>query len=401
MNRPLRAVGRALLLATLGSGGVTASAPGQEPWRASYFPYVVGGPTDGVVGVVRYQLTRNAPYFASRPDGEEVINPLSFAGAFSAEAGVGTRGSRFVTLLFRGPGLVDGWRFHGTIEARRDGRFGSYGLGPDAGPGGSGAATDGDSDRARRDRYVARAEVTRTLAGPLRAALAASLERTEFRPIGPPATWGFLQAPIKGTDGIVHATLVLDTRDREFVPANGLLAEAGVLIGTDGVGPDLSGGSSGRQAYTGGYVHVRGYVSPREGTVLAGRLGLRSLSAGAPYSAQFMMPGWERDLTVLGGVESHRGFVKGRFGGRGVLLGGAEIRHDLLNAGDFGAVSLLGFVDGGRVFEGEGARLTASGWELGYGGGVALRILRSAVLTFNFAGGGDGFTFGTGVGWSY
>lgn len=399
MSRPL-AAGRVALLAALGAGSAAGAAAAQEPWRASYFPYVVGSPTDGVMGIARYQITRNAPYFISRSDEEDVLNPLSFAGAFSAEAGAGTRGSRFLSLVFRGPGLVEGWRFHGTLEARRDGRFGFYGLGPDAGPLPGGPDADDDFYRARRDRYLARAEVTRALGGPLRAALAGSVERTEFRPLGGTAL-ALLQAPIEGTDAILRATLVLDTRDAEFVPANGVLAEAGVLVGSDGVDPDLQGGAAPRQAYTGGYVHLRGYLSPREGTVLAGRLGFRTLSAGAPYSARFMMPGWERDLTVLGGVESHRGFIKGRFGGRGVILGGLELRHDLLNAGDFGAITLLGFVDGGRVFEGEGARLTTSGWEVGYGGGVALRILRSAILTFNLAAGGDGFTFGTGVGWTY
>ena len=69
--------------------------------------------------------------------------------------------------------------------------------------------------------------------------------------------------------------------------------------------------------------------------------------------------------------------------------------------GDYGAVTLLGFVDGGRVFEREKFSLTTSGWEVGGGGGVALRVLQSALLTFNFAGGPDGFTFSMGTGWSF
>jgi hypothetical protein len=32
---------------------------------------------------------------------------------------------------------------------------------------------------------------------------------------------------------------------------------------------------------------------------------------------------------------------------------------------------------------------------------VAVRILRSAVFTLNFAGGPDGFTFSMGNGWSF
>ena len=194
---------------------------------------------------------------------------------------------------------------------------------------------------------------------------------------------------------------MVDTRDAEFVPGNGVLLEAGVLAGTDGIDTSVQDDAP-RAMYQGAYLNLRGYVSPREGTVVAGRFAMRGLSSGAAFSAKYMMPGWERDLTVMGGVESHRGYIKGRFGGRGVLLGGLEVRHDLLNAGDFGAISVLGFVDGGRVFEFvENVKLSTREWEMAYGGGVALRILRSAVLTFNFAGGGDGFTFSTGTGWTF
>jgi outer membrane protein assembly factor BamA len=390
-------MGRAAVLLGAMLGGAAPLA-GQEPWAASYFPYFLGGPTDGLMLVLRYQVVKNAPYFLSRTDEQDVLNPLSFAGAFSAEAGAGTRGSRFVSLQFRGPGLLAGWRVHGTLEGRRDGRFAAYELGPrdeDASqPPPTGPA---DFNRVRRDRYLVRGELTRNVAGPLRVAVAASVERTEFHPIGTPS---FLAESIEGTDATLRGTVVVDTRNSEFVPANGLLAEAGLFAGSNGSDPDLPGGDA-RKAYTGGYLHLRGYLSPREGTVLAARFGLRALSSGAPYSARFNMPGWERDLTVLGGPDSHRGLIKGRFGGRGILLGGLEVRHDLLNAGDFGALTLVAFVDGGRVFEPGGVTLTTRAWEMGYGGGVSLRILRSAILTLSFAGGDDGFTFGTGIGWAF
>jgi hypothetical protein len=397
---PARAarLGRAALVAAIASAAASR-ASAQEPWRQSYFPYFTGSPTDGAMVIARYQFTKAAPYFISQSDDRDVINPLSYAAALSGEAGIGTRGSRFVSVVLRAPGLVSGWRFHGTLEGRRDGRFGFYGLGPaDLAP--ADPSLDvGTFNRARRDRYVARAEATRNIVGPLGIAVAGSLERTRFSEISAPSLVG--AAPITNTDGILRATLVVDTRDAEFVPGNGVLLEAGVLAGTDGIDTGVQDDAP-RAMYQGAYLNLRGYVSPREGTVVAGRFALRGLSGGAPVSARYMMHGWERDITVMGGVESHRGYIKGRFGGRGVLLGGVELRHDLLNAGDFGAVSLLGFVDGGRVFDGgEGVKLTSKEWEMAYGGGVALRILRSAVLTFNFAAGGDGFTFSTGTGWTF
>lgn len=56
--------------------------------------------------------------------------------------------------------------------------------------------------------------------------------------------------------------------------------------------------------------------------------------------------------------------------------------------------------------------LPAEGWvqedksesntlHVGGGGGLALRILRSTVLQFNFAGGPDGFLFSIGTGWAF
>jgi hypothetical protein len=87
--------------------------------------------------------------------------------------------------------------------------------------------------------------------------------------------------------------------------------------------------------------------------------------------------------------------------GRGLLLGSFEVRHNLLDVGDYGAVTVIGFLDGGRVFEAEDFSLTTRGWKVGGGGGLALRVLRSSLLVFNFAGGPAGFTFSMGTGWAF
>jgi hypothetical protein len=39
--------------------------------------------------------------------------------------------------------------------------------------------------------------------------------------------------------------------------------------------------------------------------------------------------------------------------------------------------------------------------KVGGGGGIALRILRSSIFAFNFAGGPDGFNFSVGSGWMF
>jgi hemolysin activation/secretion protein len=106
-------------------------------------------------------------------------------------------------------------------------------------------------------------------------------------------------------------------------------------------------------------------------------------------------------VPVLGGEYSHRGLDYGRLSGRATLFGNFEVRHDLLPFGDLGAISLLAFLDAGRVFESEGFKLTTDEMKVGGGGGVAFRILRSTIITFNFAGGPDGFNFSVGNGWMF
>jgi hypothetical protein len=57
-------------------------------------------------------------------------------------------------------------------------------------------------------------------------------------------------------------------------------------------------------------------------------------------------------------------------------------------------------VDAGRVFE-ENFKLTTDEVRVGGGGGIGLRILRSTIFTFNFAGGPDGFNPSVGTGWMF
>jgi outer membrane protein assembly factor BamA len=104
---------------------------------------------------------------------------------------------------------------------------------------------------------------------------------------------------------------------------------------------------------------------------------------------------------MRGGQYSHRSFDTGRFAGKHLLMGNLEVRHDLLPFGDLGAITLVGFLDAGRIFEQESFSLTTDGVKVGGGGAVALRILRSSIFTFNFAGGPDGFNFSVGSGWMF
>ncbi|MHB1329310.1 MAG: BamA/TamA family outer membrane protein [Gemmatimonadales bacterium] len=368
----------------------------QNPYRSSYFPYVIGNPSDGVMLVARWQRTQNAPYFISQSDVEDVINPVTFSGAFSVEAGIGTSGSGFGRVEFRGPAIVDGWRFRGYLAAERHAKLGYYGLGGDIEQAGLAPDPNADEFRVRRDRFQVVGEVTRRIAGPLRFGLGVTVNRTEFASRD---TASLFEADygrsLARTDIGIRPVLVLDTRDREFTPGRGVLLEAGVTWGAGGT--DTTTGA--RQGYAGAYTHLRGFVSPRDGTVFAGRFLYRTVDEAAPLQARLSAFGWEREMSTAG-ADGHRSFPLGALASADFALASAEIRHDLLNAGDFGAVTLVGFADWARASD-PAARVREATTQFGAGGGVAVRVLRSAVLSANFAGGPNGFNFSMGTGWAF
>jgi len=183
--------------------------------------------------------------------------------------------------------------------------------------------------------------------------------------------------------------LVYDTRDNEFNTHQGLLLEAGTQVGSGGDG------------YTRQYAILRGYLTVREGTVLAGRLAGSGMGGTPPLDTRFSIPGWEREVPVLGGQYSHRGLDFGRLTGTGVLLGNFEIRHDLLSLGDLGGITLVAFLDAGRVFEGEDFRLTTEDMKVGGGGALALRLMRGTIFTLNYGRGPDGGKWSVGSGWMF
>jgi hypothetical protein len=369
------------LLVLAAAGRLTAQDA--LPWRANYFPYLIGNPATGAMLVGHFDVGRQADYDAR----------VVYDGIFTAEAGISAQGSRFVTARFRAPQLRPGWRLAADAGATREARFGYDAIERE---------TDdiGNFSRVHRTRYFGRAELSRRLAGPLWIAAMGGIEQTRWSRL--PGLTAFRDdygLPLVQTDAGGRVSLVLDTRDKEYLVSRGVFAEAGLLLGSGGEHRD--GDLVEQGTYSGWYAHLRGYVSPRAGTVVAARLAARVVDQVATLQARNTLPGWEGGVDALGGAYAHRSFVPGRQAGRGLLLGSFEVRHNLLDVGDYGAVTLLGFVDGGRVFEGEDFSFTTRVWMVGGGGGVALRVLRSSLLTFNFAGGPDGFVFSMGTGWAF
>lgn len=373
-----------LLLLTLFSSSQLAAQDEDDeaPWRTSYFPYLTGGTNDLPVLNFRVRYWQAAEY-----DDRVTAN-----AALDAEVGATTRGSRHAFVRFRAPQELEGWRFDAVAAAAREARFGYFGLGNDTQYNGD-LVTEAQPFlyRVRRIRYRGSLEVTRHIQGPWMASVMGGVERALFTSLPGPSVFDadFEPDELRQTDVSGRLALIYDTRDNEYNTHQGLLLEAGAQVGSGGDG------------YTRLYTLLRGYIMPREGTVIAARIGASGLGGTPSLNARYTLPGWEREILVLGGQYSHRALDSGRLAGRHVLFGNLEVRHDLLALGDLGAITLLAFTDAGRVFEEESFRLTLDDFKVGGGGGVALRFLRDAILTFNFAGGPDGFNFTMGTGWMF
>jgi hypothetical protein len=371
------------------------------PWRLSWFPWLTVSPNNGVMGIAHAILFRQAPY----------EDRVSLRESVMLDAGYSTRNAWLVRARGDFPRLADGWRAQVLAEASRSPRFGD----PD---------TAQDLHRQSLD-----VEVTRRLAGRLQVAVRGGVEhlrddlpldRTlQWYPGAPVESTCFLIDPqpgttcntatIRQTDASARVAVVLDLRDREFDTQRGALLEGGAFAG------------SAVDGYQGLYATARGWLTPTGRTHLTARLGLRAMTSSAGVGSSHTLPLWERPVTTFGGPESQRGLSEGRHAGRGLLLGGSEVRQDVVKVKDIFAVSLLAFVDGGRSFQddvvyvpvcpacdavkpqftGGALRMTFDDWTVSAGGGVGVRILRNAIVTLTAARGEGRLRWYVSSGWSW
>ena len=359
----------------------TASAP-SAPWRDSFYPFFPSLGNNFPLIAMHLELRRGADYFARTP----------YSGIFSVDLGSGFTGARMAVARFHAPLLWKDWRLAASAGTTRESRLGYYGLGNNSSFD-SNLITDRQKHyyEAMRTRYFVQGELSRRLKGPLWIAGAAGVEYSNMSDLSDRSLFrtDFGTSDLSDTDVRGRATLVLDLRDNEFNTTRGIFGQVSAGGGTGGAG------------YSRISADLRGYVPVREGTVFALRLAGSGMSDGAPLNARYEMPAWENDVPVLGGTYSNRGLAFQRLTGRGVLFANAEVRHDLLSLGDLGAFTLIGYFDAGRVFEQESFKLTTKDMKIGAGGGLAIRIMRFAIWTFNFGGGPDGFQFSAGSGWSF
>jgi outer membrane protein assembly factor BamA len=359
---------------------VESLPPSDYPWLLSYYPLVGGGLGGGPVVVARVRYFQPSPY-------EE---RSTYRADLTVEGGLGLHGSRMFQTRLRAPLLTPNLRVNARAGARRNTRENFFGLGNSTVQDFELPEEDRLRYRVQETRYQFLADVTHRVTGPFLVALGGGIEHTRYLSLAPNTLFGStIGEEVTGTDALIGGTLILDTRDNEYDPGNGIVAETGLQFGSGGDG------------YSRFYGMVRGYKMLNVQTQVAARLGASQLYGDFPLSARYELPAWEDVLGMYGGSSSNRGIRSSRYLGSGVLFGNLELRRQLLTSKNAAALTAIVFVDAGRVFEGEKVRLTGDEIHVGAGVGLALRILRSTSIVVDVARGSDTIRFNIGSGWAF
>jgi len=353
---------------------------GSTPWLLSYFPYLGGGAGGGPILMGRVRYFQPAPW----------QDRVTYRQDLIAEAGIGIRGTRLARLTASAPLLGPGWRGRASLEAIRNTRANFYGLGNSTEASDARVSADAFAYKVQHVSYTGDAELSRRITGPVWAVAGGGVSHDRFAALsGSSAFATTFGDRTSDTDVRGKLELVLDTRDTEWDPRRGILAEAGIERGSGGDG------------YTRYFGRVRGYYGLDPATVVAAQLGASDLHGAPPLAALLQAPLWEAPLKLYGGGHTNRGLPGNRFVGTGVLMGSAEVRRHLITFKNALSVGVIGFVDAGRVFQGERLRLTTEDLAVSGGGGLALRLFRNNTAVFNIASGPDGLQVGGSAGWSF
>lgn len=384
-----------LALATRAATGQLPDLPGLGPgWQDVFFPKVLYTPREGFLVGVRYSQVRPLGF-------EDYGDPMPYRGALALDAYLTTTGSKRLALDARLPKLIDGWRFVAKLEAVRRAREGYFGIGNDVVVS-EANVTDASPHFYQSDnrRYLARTEVQRRLAGPVRLLAGLHLERWQIdtleggsrlaQDVGAPS------APIVGRmvgEATVRVGLVFDSRDDEVAPRRGLRADAILGFADSSV--------MGSVSYTRWTVSTAGYLPIGERLVVAGRAVGQGMTGAPPIGSLYLIEASNDPYYGIGGAESHRAVHRRRLLGADKLLANLDVRYDLVSLPTVASLTLVGFLDAGRVFPPEGFRITTDDLLVGGGIGMVARFFRNGIIGTTIATGPDGVVLHGLTAWTY
>lgn len=351
---------RSLFLLLLAPASSLMAQDSELPWRLSRFPWVSLSPGDGPM--LHYRVIA----FQQAEDSSRV----SLRASWSADAAYSTRGSAALGLRGELPRLAQGWRITTTGEWEHRPHF-------------AGEQRDQQLDRGQLGVDLSRS-LNRHLWLSLRGQyqhfslnLGCYAARFDLYYLTLPACRergdGEGWAEIRENDLQGRVALVLDLRDREYLPRQGTLLQAGWYRGSAGEG------------YSGIYSLAEGWISPSAGLRLSARAGLRDFKGPRPAERpavgyRYQLPAWETPLPLLGG-ETQRGLAMGERVSDKMQLASVEAEQEVFSRmGGLGRLSLLAFVNGVR--SGQQGQYA---WSWSGGGGLRLGLMRATSLTLTAA----------------
>ncbi len=327
--------------------------------------------------------------------------PPAYRAAFSLSGQISSSGSRELVLEARLPELFRSWRLVGTLSARRRSRENYFGIGNDAAYD-SRNVTAGQQHyyRSLQVRWTARTEVQRQVLGGLRLLAGFHAEQWRVDTLSGPSRLRI--DALAGADPAIgrsvsdvslRAGAVFDTRDSETAPHRGVLLELIYAKTASWLGSEVD--------YTRTTASAAGYIPIGELLVVAARVVGQKMGGSPVLGTYYLVEASDRPYEGLGGPASHRALFEHRLLGRHKLFANLDLRYDLYAVPTLARLTLVGFLDAGRVFEGEAFRLTTEGIKVGGGGGVFFQFGRAGILGSTLGYGPDGFTLQAHTRWTY
>ena len=352
-------------------------------WFDVFYPKIFYTPIEGLAVGAYYALIQPV-------QSDDFDSPDPYRISFSLDGQIATSSSRFLKLKANVPGLANGWRFSAQLTARRRARDNYFGLGNST-VFERDSVTDAQPNfyRAIRTSYTLRAEVQRQLVGPLRALGGLKAERWKISPHDEPSVIAKDLAnrvdptiDVATDDVSIRIGLVFDTRDDRVAPNSGVMIGVGLGVADADVAGDLT--------YTRTTVNAQGYWSPSPLLILAARVVGQQMEGTPRLGTFYLIEGGTRFYDSLGGSATHRALPSNRFLGRDHLFGNLEARYTLSAIPTLYRISLLGFLDAGRVFQTDDFRITTDDLKVGAGSGLIFQVGRAGIAGITVGFGPDG-----------
>ncbi len=332
---------------------------------------------------------------------DDFFAPPPYRAALLLDGQLSTSGSKHLRLDARLPRAVDGWRFVLSLAGLRSAREPYFGLG-NASIYDRANETDAQPHfyRSDRVRLFARGEVQRRLVGPLRVVAGFHAERWKLDTLPGPSQLArdALTGAVTGvgryaSDVSTRIGLVLDTRNDEPAPTRGVLLQAIYGVADSSVLGDLS--------YTRLTISAAGFLPVTERLTLAARVLGQSIGGSPGVGTLYLIEASDEPFRGIGGDRSHRALRTNRLLGADKLLANFDVRYTVFEQPTAARVTLLAFLDAGRVFPGDDFQVTTDGLHVGGGGGFFLQVLRNAILGTTIGTGPDGVVVKLHTEWSY